>query len=46
MYQIMLKNYLQENGTGSSIDAISSATGITQKNLNRFMSYDDIKNLT
>ncbi len=38
-----LKNYLEQNGSSNSIDSISSATGITPKNLNRFLSYDDVK---
>jgi len=37
-----LKNYI-ENNTASSIDDISYETGISQKNLYRFISYDDFK---
>lgn len=34
------KSYIAENGLGDSIDTISSKTGISVKNLNRFMEYD------
>ncbi len=36
------KNYIEENGF-SSIDTIATQTGITQKNVNRFISYQGIK---
>ena len=37
------KNYIEENGLNNSIDVIASETGISQKNINRFLSYDDFK---
>lgn len=39
-----LKNYIDENGF-SSIDNVSIETGITVKNLNRFLNVDDIIDL-
>lgn len=33
------KNYVEENGF-NTIDNISSATGIAEKNLNRFLGYE------
>ena len=39
-----LKNYIAENGF-SSIDTVSAGTGISIKNLNRFLNVDDIINL-
>lgn len=38
------KSYIEENGLGNSLDTISGETGITVKNLNRFLEYDDLKN--
>ena len=35
------KSYIAENGLGDSIDTISSKTGISVKNLNRFMEYNN-----
>ena len=37
------KNYIEENGIGNSLDLMASETGISQKNLNRFLSFDDFK---
>ena len=37
------KSYLQENGFGESLDTISGQTGISVRNLNRFMGYEEIK---
>lgn len=37
------KSYLQENGFGESLDTISGQTGISVKNLNRFIGYDEFK---
>lgn len=37
------KSYIQENGLGESLDTISGQTGISVKNLNRFMGYDEFK---
>ncbi|MCI8700252.1 MAG: hypothetical protein HFJ47_02795 [Clostridia bacterium] len=39
-----LKNYIEENGF-SSIDVVSAGTGISTKNLNRFLNVDGIGNL-
>ena len=38
------KNYIQENGLNSSLENISGQTGISVKNLNRFLGYEDITN--
>lgn len=35
------KSYIAENGSNQSVDAISSATGISVKNLNRFLEYNN-----
>lgn len=37
----VLKDYLSNNASLDSIDNISSDTGISIKNLNRFMQYDE-----
>lgn len=37
------KNYIQENGFEESLGAISSETGISEKNLSRFLNYDEFK---
>ena len=38
------KSYIKENGfEENSIDAISSKTGISVKNLNRFLGYEEFK---
>ncbi len=37
--QSTFKNYIEQNGY-NSIDNISTATGISQKNLNRFLGYE------
>ena len=34
---------VEENGLNTSLDAISNETGISVKNLNRFMQYDEFK---
>lgn len=34
------KNYVDENGLETSLGAIASETGISEKNLNRFLGYD------
>ena len=39
------KSYIAENGLGDSIDTISSKTGISVKNLNRFMEYNNNGNV-
>lgn len=35
------KSYIAENGSNQSVDAISDATGISVKNLNRFLEYNN-----
>lgn len=39
------KTYIQENGFENSIDTISGETGISTKNLNRFLGYQEFKDL-
>lgn len=39
------KTYIEENGMNENLDFLSSQTGITVKNLNRFLDYTDFKNL-
>ena len=39
------KTYIEENGMNNNLDVLSSQTGITVKNLNRFLDYTDFKNL-
>lgn len=34
------KSYIEENGNTNSIDTIATATGISQKNVNRFLGYE------
>jgi hypothetical protein len=40
--QLKLKNFLEENEIPSSIEALSANTGISAKNLNRFLSNNNI----
>ena len=37
------KSYIQENGFENSLDTISNQTGISIKNLNRFVGYPEFK---
>lgn len=37
------KSYVQENGFGNSLNAISNDTGISVKNLNRFLGYQEFQ---
>lgn len=37
------KNYINENGTIDSLETIAGATGISMKNLNRFISYQEFE---
>ena len=37
------KHYIQENGLDNSLDSISGETGISVKNLNRFLGYNEFK---
>lgn len=36
-------NYVQENGLNNSLDTISGQIGVSVKNLNRFLEYEDFK---
>lgn len=38
------KDYVQENGLTENLDTISGEIGISVKNLNRFMGYEDFQN--
>lgn len=38
------KTYIQENGFENSLDTVSCETGISVKNLNRFLGYSEFKN--
>ena len=38
------QTYIEENGLDSNLDTISGETGISVKNLNRFLSYEGIVN--
>lgn len=38
------KNYVEENGLDNSLSEISGETGISVKNLNRFLSYNNMSN--
>ena len=35
------QNYVEENGLGASVDEIAYITGISAKNLNRFIEYNE-----
>ena len=37
------KTYIQENGFEGSLTNISGETGISEKNINRFLTYEGIK---
>ncbi len=37
------KNYIKENGFDNSLDTISGQIGVSVKNLNRFLEYEDFK---
>lgn len=37
------KSYVQENGFENSVNTISNSTGISVKNLNRFMEYQEFQ---
>ena len=39
------KQYVTENGFEQSLDTISGETGISVKNLNRYLGYQEIQNL-
>ncbi len=38
------KNYIEENGLNNSLNDISGETGISVKNLNRFLNYENMQN--
>ena len=38
------KSYVQENGFDNSLNTISEQTGISVKNLNRFLEYEEFQN--
>ena len=38
------KSYVQENGLESSLNTIYNQTGISVKNLNRFLEYEEFQN--
>ena len=38
------KSYIQENGLDNSLNTISNDTGISIKNLNRFLDYEEFQN--
>lgn len=42
----MFKSYIDKNGLDDSVDTISGKTGISVKNLNRFIDYNNISNNT
>lgn len=35
------KNYIAQNGVNQNLDVLSSETGISVKNINRFLNYTD-----
>ena len=37
------KNYIKENGFDNSLETISGQIGVSVKNLNRFLEYEDFK---
>ena len=39
------RNYIQENGLGDNLDIGSNETGISLKNINRFLEYPEMDNL-
>lgn len=41
-----LKNFLEENTTQINIDNLSASTGITVKNLNRFLAQEQFSNFS
>jgi len=39
------KEYIEENGMPENLETISTEIGVTVKNLNRFMGYEDFRSL-
>ncbi len=40
----VFKSYVEENGLENSLNTISNHTGISVKNLNRFLEYEEFQN--
>lgn len=40
------KTYIEENGMNENLDILSSETGIAVKNLNRFLDYGNLNDLS
>lgn len=38
------KSYIAENGINNNLDVLSSETGISVKNINRYLAYNDSNN--
>ena len=38
------KSYIAENGMNSNLDVLSNETGISVKNINRYLNYTDLNN--
>ena len=38
------KSYISENGINNNLDVLSSETGISVKNINRYLNYTDFNN--
>ncbi len=38
------KSYIAENGINNNLDILSSETGISVKNINRYLNYNDLNN--
>lgn len=38
------KSYIEENGITANLDVLSNETGISPKNINRFLNYDNDNN--
>ena len=38
------KSYIEENGINNNLDILSNETGISLKNINRYLNYTDLNN--
>ena len=38
------KSYIAENGLNNNLDTLSNETGISVKNINRYLNYNDLNN--
>ena len=38
------KSYIEENGMSNNLDILSNETGISAKNISRFLNYTDLNN--